>query len=644
VSVLPMLQSGSFLFGFFQTAPSSGELFHYQAPARLGDPAPTQNQGIALVNTDKLNPAPQPAPTPTPAPTATPAPATAGSSTPSIDSHQWVRLLMHHLNANQHYYSAQVWLNMDARERRLRLAPSVGPLLAGLGEVPLAMSGNHLAFRYSGDVPADVAARLPELKLDLKAAETVVTLPTRGIFAEAHLGHCNAAEKRDITRLWNFEELPVSLLPNIEALTAGPRGTQATVAPDGMGDTPLTIQDTPTLPAAGEAIAQAMELLAKPDIFRDQSTREQVAEIMGKLIESAQPPKLSGSNIGSAIGGGGGGSGSGTSGGLSAPPLVSADNGSSASEWSNPFGSQAADTSGGESFLAEKYRNYRLTDDSDRFQLAPELAKSLTGSGMSQDKVDDVISGYVKGTSGVVKKVPAPAPAKAPVVSLDAWVDVQGGVKRPLNGIYTITFSPPGDQLDSPATGLELTVRQGGTSKHLSLPPDVYTVRADYRASKPADLAVMREPHRDSLGVNGQAVVNLAMDLVQRDLAGEMRLEAEIRARHVTVDSKTTHVALLLKAEIVPSPMASAEMEFTQGSDFTLTNDNKVQFDSGKLSELATLLFEKIKVPQAGAIAAVLSLFTIESSIGANGQMKVGSNGKVVLKFTPYILRDIWLE
>ncbi|MFZ4285646.1 hypothetical protein [Variovorax sp. HJSM1_2] len=641
VSIRPMLQSGAFLFGYFQFTNSTGELFRYQPPPRVGLPVPTQNQGVALVNTDKLNPAPEPAPAPTPA--ASPAPATpATSASPGIDSHQWVRLLMHHLNTNQHYYSAQVWLNMDARERRLRLAPMLGPLLAGLGEVPLALSGNHLAFRYSGEVPADVAARLPELKLDLKATETVVTLPTRGIFAEAHLGHCNAAEKRDITRLWNFEELPVSLLPNIEALTAGPRGSQATVTPDSMGDTSLSVQDTPALPAAGEAIAQALELLAKPDIFRDQSTREQVAEIMGKLIESAQPPKLSGSNIGSAIGGGSGGSGS--SGGLSAPPMVSADSGSSAGEWSNPFGSQVSDTSGGESFLAEKYRNYRLTDDSDRFQLAPELAKSLSGSGMSQDKVDDVISGYVKGTSGVVKKVPATATVKPLVVSLNASVDVVTGVKRALNGNYTITFSPPGDQQESPTTGLTMLVRQGSNAKRLSLPPDVYTVRADYVASSPADLALMREPQSDSLGINGQPIVEWAMDMFQRDLASQMRLGTEIEAATVTVDSKTTHVPLVIKAVIVPSPIASAEMEFTQGSDFTLTNANKVQFNSAKLSELATALFGKIKAPQAAAVAGLLSLFTIESSIGLDGQIKAGSNGKVVFKFTPYILREIKLE
>ena len=634
VSIRPMLQRGAFLFGFFQFNQTSGELFRFQAPARLGDPAPTQNQGIALINTDKLNPAPEPAPAPTPAP------ATADTSTaPSIDSHQWVRLLMQHLNNNRHYYSAQVWLNMDARERRLRLAPSVGSLLAGLGEVPLALSGNHLAFRYSGDLPSDVSARLPKLKVDVKASETVVTLPTRGIFAEAHLGHCNAAEKRDITRLWNFEELPVSLLPNIEALTAGPRGTQVTVAPDSMGATPLTVQNTPTLPAPGEAIAQALELLAKPDIFRDQSTREQVAEIMGKLIESAQPPKLTGSNIGSAIGGGGG---SNASRGLSAPPQVSAGNDSSADEWSNPFGSQAADTSGGESFLAEKYRNYRLTDDSDRFQLAPELAKSLTGSGMSQEKVDDVISGYVKGTSSVVKKVPGASAVKSLSVSLTTSVDVSGGVKRALNGKFILNFNPP--DANRSILGLEMNVTQGSDLRRLSLPPDIYTVRASYTANSPADLALMREPQSDSLGFNGDKIVEWAMDMFQRDLVGQSTLGTEIQAGIVTVEGKTNHVPLVIKAIIIASSNAAAEMEFTQGTDFTLSNSNQVRFNSAKMSELASLLFAKIKAPQARAAASLLSLFIVESSIGIDGKMKAGSNGKVVFKFTPYILREIKFE
>jgi hypothetical protein len=310
-SITVDLSSGSVVIGSYAFTSNSGELFGGR------DNDDYVEQGI---NADLSG---LPMPLPTSAPTTTISISTSDKK-PGLSSQELADLLVNHLNANQYYYNTYVWLLMDPRERRQRISAYVGNLLAGMSDTPLAMSGNHLAFRYTGNnLPAAAREALPDSITKLKPRESIVTLPTRGIFAEAHMGHCNAAEKRDITRLWNFNELPVSLLPNIEALTAGPRGAYQGLSPDAMGSSPLGIQETPDLPAPGEAIAKALELLAKPDIFRDQSTREQVAEIMGKLIESAQPPKLTGGNIGSAFGSG---REANNNGAVNDP-----------SEWANPF-------------------------------------------------------------------------------------------------------------------------------------------------------------------------------------------------------------------------------------------------------------------------------------------------------------------
>jgi hypothetical protein len=314
-SVTVDLSSGSVIIGSYGFVGNSGELFGSR------DNDDYVEQGI---NAD-LSGLPAPLPTSAPAPTTTTTTSTSTSDKkPGLSSQQLADLLVNHLNANQYYYNSYVWLLMDPRERRQRISSYVGNFLAGMSDTPLAMSGNHLAFRYTGKtLPSAACEALPDTIAKLTPKKSIVTLPTRGIFAEAHMGHCNAAEKRDITRLWNFDELPVSLLPNIETLTAGPRGAYQGLTPDAMGSSPLGIQGTPDLPAPGEAIAKALELLAKPDIFRDQSTREQVAEIMGKLIESAQPPKLTGGNIGSAFGSG---KEANNNGAVSDP-----------SEWANPF-------------------------------------------------------------------------------------------------------------------------------------------------------------------------------------------------------------------------------------------------------------------------------------------------------------------
>lgn len=573
-------------------------------------------------------------------PPSPPASNTGSTALPAGTDSELALLLVNHLNANQYYYNANVWLLMDSRERRRRIAGYVGSLIAGMSDVPLAMSGNHLAFRYSTvALPAAAREVLPDAGPGLPAREDVITLPTRGIFAEAHLGHCNAAEKRDITRFWNFDELPVSLLPNIDTLTAGPRGAIPGLTPDTMGSSPLGIQATPGLPAPGEAIAKALELLGKPDIFRDMSAREEVAGIMAKLIESAQPPKLSGDNIGSAIfpqskaPGSKDAGGSGTSRGTGDP-----------NEWANPFPDRSSEISDGQSFLAEKFGNTRLTDQYDAFSLGDDLANFAKTTGMSNTSKNDLADKVSKGTSTRVSRTTAPRTLKQRFsIGLKSRSIFTGGVERALNGNITLDISPAGDMRSMMPISYLIPVNGGVGRQMVSLEAGQYTANVSYAPAKIEDLKFLREPQLESVGVNGEELIRGVFDLMQRDFATDWQINAEVEGELFEVPEKCKGLAFKLVAEMEQNQALAFEAELGLDEGFTVASDATVSFDTSKLADLATKIAATLKFEQAGMVAALLSLFTFKSSIGIDGKNTIAGSQKIKISFKPAILKRFTL-
>ncbi len=189
--------------------------------------------------------------------------------------------LLKHLNANIGYYNRAVWVLMDPVERRLYLEMTLGDsdLLAAIDDKPIAVSGNRVAFIYDGPMPSaasDDAA--------LEPLESIVTLPTRGLFAEAQLGHCNSCEKRDVTRMWNWTEMTAEEPPAIGGIEPGPRGQAPTVTPAQLPSNVIQIAPTPAAPDP-TGLAAALKLLATPGIFRDMSGLDEASRILGKLVD-----------------------------------------------------------------------------------------------------------------------------------------------------------------------------------------------------------------------------------------------------------------------------------------------------------------------------------------------------------------------
>jgi hypothetical protein len=163
--------------------------------------------------------------------------------------------------------------------------------------------------------------------------ERLVGLPTRGVFAEAKLGHCNASELIDNTRFWDWQQSPVPhLTPEIAPVTAvTPQPVQQGLTPTGFPASLVNIVNPPSAPDPTGTTA-ALTLLGTSNIFRDMSGRAEVADILKNLADNAvkvaggpaggasRTPSASSSSGGSAGGGTNSARGSAAVGGQRATP------------------------------------------------------------------------------------------------------------------------------------------------------------------------------------------------------------------------------------------------------------------------------------------------------------------------------------
>lgn len=118
--------------------------------------------------------------------------------------------------------------------------------------------------------------------------ERLVTLPTRGVFAEAKLGHDNASEVINNTRFWDWQQSPIPhMAPEIAPIQAG----QHTVADPNLTSTPfpqsmVNIVNPPSAPDP-TGLAAALNALVTPNVFRDMSGRAEVTDLLKRLSDNS---------------------------------------------------------------------------------------------------------------------------------------------------------------------------------------------------------------------------------------------------------------------------------------------------------------------------------------------------------------------
>jgi hypothetical protein len=192
--------------------------------------------------------------------------------------------LLDHLNYHVDYYSRATMRNMHPNRRYMLLDGVIAPNAGGRSVASvvenriIAIVGNSIVMPVAPGVKLDntyvFGESTPQELIQLYATDPAppmrVSLPTRGVFAEAVLGKCNSCEVIDDTVFWRWEEAPIPDRPtSIQPISTAPRDTppvnlQPTVFPDGV----VRMQQVPTAPAP-TAMEAALQSIGLNNIFRD---------------------------------------------------------------------------------------------------------------------------------------------------------------------------------------------------------------------------------------------------------------------------------------------------------------------------------------------------------------------------------------
>jgi hypothetical protein len=188
--------------------------------------------------------------------------------------------LLRHLNAHRMHYLRAIWLHEDPDERAIRFDSILyrdGRLMDYIENRPRAVLGHYVAF--------PVLSEKPPAMPDIDPVERLVTLPARGVFAEAQLSNCNACEKRDITRFWDWTESPCpDKAPPIEGVRPGSRAQPSALTAAGLPASIVNITAPPNAPDPS-GLSGALQVLQASNIFRDMSGLDQVSALLQKLAD-----------------------------------------------------------------------------------------------------------------------------------------------------------------------------------------------------------------------------------------------------------------------------------------------------------------------------------------------------------------------
>lgn len=212
-----------------------------------------------------------------------------------------VNELVAHLNGNLEYYNKVLWTNLDPDRRYLLLdgfhiqvyddlnQPGGFKSLASIVKNQLiGIAGNSLIFPVAAGVKADrsyIVITTPgavegegETRVSLfdhyqpttPSDPYRISMPTRGVYAEAVVGACDACEsvKDNSSQDWDkfTTDEPTAINP-VNVPTPEPTDWKA-VFKD-LATPIVNIQNAPTQPAPGAGLAGLSDLLGKSDVFKD---------------------------------------------------------------------------------------------------------------------------------------------------------------------------------------------------------------------------------------------------------------------------------------------------------------------------------------------------------------------------------------
>lgn len=212
--------------------------------------------------------------------------------------------LVEHLNENLEYYHQVIWVNLDP-ERRYMLLDSIrvpgqaGKSVAGMciNEL-IGVVGNSLVLPVAPGQKLDpTIERVDENgnPVDVRDAYVVppspplrVSVPTRGVYAEAISGDCSACEEIDDTRYWRWSTEGLLGPPEIKGpiSTESRRAEEQELTPTDLPGPLVQIQNAPEVPDP-VGLKGAFDLLAKPELFKDITGLEGTQKNAMKAFDTA---------------------------------------------------------------------------------------------------------------------------------------------------------------------------------------------------------------------------------------------------------------------------------------------------------------------------------------------------------------------
>jgi N-acetyl-anhydromuramyl-L-alanine amidase AmpD len=192
--------------------------------------------------------------------------------------------LIHHLNENLEHYHKCLWFHMSDERRFMLLDGIVAPGKANGRSVAsvvenriIGVAGNSLIMPVAPGFQLDPTINSKD-PVDLKALyyeedrePMRISLPTKGVYAEAVMGKCNSCEVKDESRFWRWEESPIPDSPNTQILplnTDTRRAEPGNLQPKDFPTPVVNIQNAPNAPDP-TGLQGLLTLLGKGDAFRD---------------------------------------------------------------------------------------------------------------------------------------------------------------------------------------------------------------------------------------------------------------------------------------------------------------------------------------------------------------------------------------
>ena len=189
--------------------------------------------------------------------------------------------LLAHLNNRLEFYHQVIWAYLDPQRRFMLLDGILVPGLAGKSVASvvenrvIGIAGNSMIFPVAPGVRIDprVNTESEGSLRDLYASDAPppirVSVPTRGVYAEAILGDCDGCEEIDDSRYWRWTTEGMLNPPEIEPVSTASRADAEEPLPPTPLPKPLvSIQNAPELPAP-VGLGDVFKVLARPDLFTD---------------------------------------------------------------------------------------------------------------------------------------------------------------------------------------------------------------------------------------------------------------------------------------------------------------------------------------------------------------------------------------